>query len=169
MAVKKRCTSRVLVVDDGDRLLLLCGRDPRRREGARWWYTVGGEVEDGEDYVAAALRETWEETGLRLAASRLGPLLWTRRARFTWDGRVVDQYEEYRLARVTAEEAAELRIDGEEARHGHAWWSVAELAATRETVRPKRLARLLPPVLGGSVPGAAPLHLGDVDEDSDPD
>ncbi|MFH8939113.1 NUDIX hydrolase [Streptomyces griseosporeus] len=167
MAVKKRCTSRVLLVDHGDRLLLLCGRDPRR-EGARWWYTVGGEVEDGEDYVSAALRETWEETGLRLAASRLGPLLWTRRARFTWDGQAFDQYEEYRLARVTADEAAGIRVDHEGARHGHAWWSVAELAATREAVRPKRLARLLPPVLDGSA-GAGPLHLGDVDEEHDPE
>ncbi|WP_256255746.1 NUDIX domain-containing protein [Streptomyces sp. MUSC 14] len=34
----------------------MCGRDPRS-PGARWWFTVGGGVEDGEDYLQAAARE----------------------------------------------------------------------------------------------------------------
>ncbi|MBN0047865.1 NUDIX domain-containing protein [Streptomyces actuosus] len=167
MTAKKRRTSRVLVVDDHGRLLLMCGRDPRR-EGTRWWYTVGGEVENGEDPIRAALRETREETGLDLAPARLGPLLWTRRALFTWDGRVCDQYEEYRLVRVTGGEADRMRIDADEAPFGYAWWTVPELASTAEAVRPKGLATLLPRALAGRPPGEGPLHLGDFDEDRDP-
>ncbi|MFD8598598.1 NUDIX hydrolase [Kitasatospora sp. NPDC059646] len=167
MALHLRRTSRVLLLDDRDRLLLLCGRDPRR-DGARWWFTVGGGIEDGEDALAAAVREVREETSLTVPADRLGPLAWTRRTRFSVDGRRFDQTEEYRLLRLTAAEAAAVRVATEEARYGHHWWSVEELAATDRTVRPRRLAHHLAALLRTG-PGPAPLHLGDFDEDSDPD
>ncbi|MFG3015848.1 NUDIX hydrolase [Streptomyces cinerochromogenes] len=168
MALTKRCTSRVLLVDDADRLLLLCGRDPRG-PGARWWFTVGGGVEQGEDYLEAAVREVWEETALSLPVERLGPVVWTRQAIFTVDGQVFDQYEEYRLARVTADEAGGMDIRTEEARYGHRWWSMAELAGTSETVRPKNMASLLPDVLTAVDRDRPPVHLGNFDEDTDPD
>ncbi|MFF1925514.1 NUDIX hydrolase [Streptomyces sp. NPDC058221] len=167
MAIRKRCTSRVLLFDEHDRLLLLCGRDPRRA-GARWWFTVGGGVEAGEDYAGAALREVREETALELPAARLGPVVWTRKTLFSVDGRHYDQYEEYRRARVTAAEVSGMRVDTEEARYGHHWWTVDELRTTSETVRPRRMGRLLPPVLAGATPlPRPPLHLGDFDEDQD--
>ncbi|MFF5442297.1 NUDIX hydrolase [Streptomyces achromogenes] len=133
MTLTKRRTSRVLLVDDRDRLLLLCGRDPRR-PGVRWWFTVGGAVEDGEDFVQAAVREVEEETALILAAHRLSPVVWTRRALFSVDGRGFDQYEEYRLARVTAGEARGVEVTTEEARYGHRWWPLDALATTERTV-----------------------------------
>ncbi|MEU9073786.1 NUDIX domain-containing protein [Kitasatospora sp. NPDC048538] len=163
-----RWTSRVLLVDERDRLLLLCARDPRR-PGARWWFTVGGGVEDGEDHRQAALRELREETALSLPAERLGPLLWTRRTHLSVDGRAFDQHEEYRLVRLSAAEAAATRVDPAEASHGHHWWTVQELATTSETVRPKRLAPLLAEVLTAGGPARTPLHLGDFDEDADPE
>jgi 8-oxo-dGTP pyrophosphatase MutT (NUDIX family) len=167
MTPTKRRTSRVLLVDDRDRLLLLCGRDPRR-PGARWWFTVGGAVEDEEDYVRAAEREVREETALTLAAHRLSPVVWTRQAVFSVDGHRFDQYEEYRLARVTAGEARGVEVTTEEARYGHHWWSLDELATTEQTVRPKRLASHLSAVLAAGESLPAPVHLGDFDEDADP-
>ncbi|MGJ5756377.1 NUDIX domain-containing protein [Streptomyces puniciscabiei] len=168
MALTKRWTSRVLLVDDDDRLLLLCGRDPRR-PGARWWFTVGGAVEEGENYLQAAVREVWEETALSLSTGRLSPVVWTRQAIFGVDGRVFDQYEEYRLARVTPDEARAINIRTEEARYGHHWWSTAELAITAETVRPKRMADLLPDALAVGALDRQPVHLGDFNEDTDPE
>ncbi|GAA2746936.1 MULTISPECIES: NUDIX hydrolase [Kitasatospora] len=167
MTLEQRRTSRVLLVDDRDRLLLLCGRDPRRA-GARWWFTVGGGVEEGEHPLDAALREVREETALSLPAERLGPVVWTRQAVFSVDGRGFDQFEEYRFARLSAGEASRVRVGTEEARYGYHWWSVEELATTTEAVRPKRMARLLPDVLRG-VTRRAPLDLGRFDEDSDPE
>ncbi|MFD5503376.1 NUDIX hydrolase [Streptomyces sp. NPDC127061] len=167
MGLRKRWTSRVLLIDGYERLLLFCGRDPRR-DGARWWFTVGGGVEDGEDYVRAALREVREETALSLSADRLGPVVWTRNTLFGVDGQGFDQYEEYRVARVTAAEVAAMRVETDEARYGHRWWTVDELAATRETVWPKGMGDLLPPLLGWQEPGPRPpLHLGDFDVDKD--
>ncbi|MER6073642.1 NUDIX domain-containing protein [Streptomyces sp. NPDC001817] len=168
MDLTKRRTSRVLLMDGDDRLLLLCGRDPRR-PGARWWFTVGGAVEEDEDYLQAAVREVWEETALRLPVGRLSPVVWTRQAIFSVDGQAFDQYEEYRLARVTADEVREMNVRTEEARYGHRWWSTAELATTEETVRPKKMASLLPDVPTAVDLGRPPVHLGNFNEDTDPE
>ncbi|MEO3753357.1 NUDIX domain-containing protein [Streptomyces sp. B6B3] len=167
--VTRRRTSRLLMLDEDDRLLLLCGRDPRA-PGARWWFTVGGGVEAGEDYVTAALREVREETGLRLPAHRLGPVVWTREALFTVDGHRFDQYEEYRPVRVLPEEAAAMRFEQVEACHGHRWWSRGALATTAETVRPRGVGQLLNDLLSvGPASGAGPRFLGRFDEDAEPD
>ncbi|GLW53589.1 NUDIX hydrolase [Kitasatospora phosalacinea] len=161
----RRSTSRILLLDDRDRLLLLCSRDPRPG-GDRWWFTVGGGIEEGEDSLAAAVRELCEETGLDLPAERLGPLVMTRSTRFTFNGRRCCQWEEYRLLRLTAAETAAVRVDPGEARFGHRWWSVAELADTDQVVRPRHLAALLTGLLRDG-PGPTPLDLGEVDDDAD--
>ncbi|MFJ1751775.1 NUDIX hydrolase [Kitasatospora sp. NPDC088134] len=160
MTPEKRPTARILLLDDQDRLLLLCARDPRTGREGSWWFTVGGGIDEGEDALTAAVRELCEETGLDLPATRLGPVVWTRRAVFTFNGRPFDQSEEYWLVRLTAAETAAVRVDPEEASHGHRWWSIAELATTEETVHPQRLAELLPALLADG-PGPTPLHLGD--------
>ncbi|RKN38612.1 NUDIX domain-containing protein [Streptomyces hoynatensis] len=166
--MKKRWTSRVLLVDEEERLLLLCGRDPRR-PGARWWFTVGGGVEPDENYPEAAVREVREETELSLPVERLSPVVWTRQTTFSVDGQGFDQYEEYRLARVTADEARGMNILTDEARYGYRWWSTVDLATTTETVRPKKMALLLPDVLSTAGLERRPVHLGNFHEDTDPE
>lgn len=165
MVIRKRCASRVLLTDERDRLLLLCGRDPRR-VGARWWFTVGGGVEAGEDYVAAAVREVREETALELPAARLGPVVWTRKILFGVDGRHYDQYEEYRPVRVSAAEVSGMRVATDEGTYGHHWWTVDELRTTSESVHPEGMGGLLPPVLTSA---GLPVHLGDFDVDEERD
>lgn len=165
--LQKRSTSRVLLVDESDRLLLLCGRDPRT-PGARWWFTVGGGVEVGEDFIEAALREVSEETALSLPVDRLGPVVWTRRTIFSVDGQGFDQYEEYRLARITAGETSLVRVDTNEACHGWRWWSIHDLATTHEAIRPKNMAPLLAELLAGNL-HHAPRMLGVFNEDTDPE
>ena len=41
------------------------GHDEDQPERA-WWFTIGGGIEEGEDPRAAAVREVFEETGIRL-------------------------------------------------------------------------------------------------------
>lgn len=96
-------------------------------------------------------------------------MVWTRQAVFSVDGQEFDQYEEYRLARISSDEASVMKIDTEEARHGYRWWSIEELATTLETIRPKNLASLLADVLTTSEVGQVPVHLGHFNEDTDPE
>jgi len=105
----------------------------------RYWVPPGGKPEAGEDYRAAALRETREETGLVV---QLGRQLWERRFILHMTDGPVDQIERYFLARLasvypavansTAEDIQELR-----------WWSFDDLRTTTEKIYPEGLVEEL--------------------------
>ncbi|MPZ80054.1 MAG: NUDIX domain-containing protein [Actinophytocola sp.] len=154
-----RPSARVLLLDRDRRVLLFNGHDPGRPD-TRWWFTVGGGVEQGEDLRSAALRELTEETGIELAEQDLVGPMWRRRVVFSFDGRTYDGEEWFFLADLsgsvngTGANEVEIRIDTSgftDVEHntvdGHRWWSVDELRTTEETVYPVQLPTLLPELL----------------------
>lgn len=60
--MKTRRSSRLIIVDEEGRLLLFLYKDEHQ---SPFWATVGGELKPGENYEDAAIRELYEETGLR--------------------------------------------------------------------------------------------------------
>src|SRR5262245_289741 len=86
------------------------------------WRPPGGGVKEGEDFVAAVLREAYEETGLRVELRRY---LVEARARFASGGRVLD-WRTHVLEATTGDEALEPQDLDEiaEAR----WGTLDELA-----------------------------------------
>jgi 8-oxo-dGTP pyrophosphatase MutT (NUDIX family) len=143
-----RTASRVLLVDESDRLLLIEGVDPAAVELGTWWITPGGGREGDEGARRAAIREVWEETGHLLGAVT-GPL-WHRTTVFPFDGAVVEQTEDFFAARVPHFEPLGAALTDLEHRStvGARWWTLAELEATDARVYPERLAELLRTALG---------------------
>jgi 8-oxo-dGTP pyrophosphatase MutT (NUDIX family) len=68
-----RQAGRVLVIDPAGQVLLLEGFDPAAPD-RRYWVTIGGGLDDGEEPAHAAVRELREETGIVAAEDELvGP------------------------------------------------------------------------------------------------
>lgn len=140
----QREAARVLVLDEAGRLLLIEGCDPSAPERGRWWFTPGGGLDPGEDAVAGAARELWEETGI-VDVELVGPVA-ERTAEFDFEGVAYRQHEVFFVAQVSAgQEVAPGGLTDLEHRalSGHRWWSAHELAATADVVFPEWLHRWL--------------------------
>lgn len=157
-----RTSARIVLLDESGAVLLLRGSDPALGEPApKWWFTVGGEVQQGERLAEAAARELAEETGLRVApADMVGPV-WRRDQVFEFNGSLIDSEEFYFVYRTRRFEPSRTgRTELERSYiHGHRWCDaadIAQLVAAGETVYPMQLSGLLTDaaaLAGGRTPG----------------
>lgn len=143
--MRRRPSSRVLLVDPAGRVLLFhFVFRSGALAGERYWATPGGALHDGESFEQAAIRELWEETGIRV--DRVGQVVAERQFPMTLtSGERVLADERLYLVRAGSTELS--RSAWTEAEHDviaeHRWWTVAELEATGDTVYPEDLPALL--------------------------
>jgi 8-oxo-dGTP pyrophosphatase MutT (NUDIX family) len=155
----KRTGARILLIDSDERVLLI---HERTGDDAQYthWLTPGGGVEDGEDLPTAAVREVYEETGLRVELALDAPQVYVRDRIWSWRELTFDQTDHYFAVRIVAGlpvEPAGLTEVEASLLLGYRWWSVEELRASTETIEPPVIADLVQHVLagahGGSVTG----------------
>jgi 8-oxo-dGTP pyrophosphatase MutT (NUDIX family) len=139
-----RRAARVLLLDPSGRVLLLRGCDPARPEH-RYWFTVGGGLEAGESLSEAAVREVYEETGLRITGADLVGPVRTDTVQFPFDSRWYSQEQTFFVVRTEAFTADLSHLDPYEITSVDTtrWWSADELDATAERFYPPDLAALL--------------------------
>lgn len=157
----RRRSARVLLLDGAGRILLLRSLfDPAQPERGYFWLTPGGGVVDGEPLHQAASRELYEEIGLLVTPEDLGePVAQTSGyAAFTWASGVFR--DDFFCHRVDSHEVDVSRMEELEAGNhaGHRWWTLDELASTRETIYPLGLVPLLADLLADRIP-AQPVEL----------
>lgn len=145
-----RTSARVVLLDDTGAVLLLRGSDPAlaKQHAPKWWFTVGGEVQQGERLAEAAARELAEETGLRVAPGEMIGPVWRRDEVFEFNGSLIDSEEFYFVHRTRRFEPSRTgRTELERSYiHGHRWCDAADIAAlvaAGETVYPMQLSGLL--------------------------
>lgn len=140
---RHRLTSRILVIDQDDRVLLMLTKGSVPEQPTRW-ITPGGGVDAGETHHDAACRELREETGQ--VVDGLGEPVWSSDFAVDYLGGDHDTgHAEFYLLRTTAFTPStagftdDEKVDILESR----WWSLAELEVTDDLVEPLALASLV--------------------------
>lgn len=145
--VPHRQAARVVLFDASGRVLLARGHD-RDQTDRHWWFTIGGGIMAGESARQAAVRELFEETGIRVDPNSLeGPVAY-RSAEFDFFAVTARQDEWFFLARTSS---VSLSSHGwteleREVIDEQKWWTLADLdALTKETqvqIYPRNLVSL---------------------------
>ena len=139
-----RRVSRVVLLDENDRFLLLLTASPRLQTPVVRWLTPGGGVEDHESHAEGAIRELFEETGLLV--EEIGEPIWSIEGISVFnDGHVQTTYSEYFVVRTKSFELTNEHwmenefVDITDVR----WWSLDELISSNEKYSPEPLAQVI--------------------------
>lgn len=139
-----RRVSRVVLLDENDRFLLLLTASPRLQTPVVRWLTPGGGVEEHETHAEGAIRELFEETGLRVDS--VGEPIWSIEGQSIFnDGHVQSTYSEYFVVRTTSFELTNENwmdnefVDITDVR----WWTVEELNTSGEKYSPEPLLEVI--------------------------
>jgi 8-oxo-dGTP pyrophosphatase MutT (NUDIX family) len=136
-----RRSARLIILDPRGRLLLFRYHDEHKPP---FWSTAGGELQDGEDYRAAAQRELQEETGFKFA---VGPLLKEREDVYavarSKPARWVEHYFLVECDRADAPNQANWTEEECTTIQDWKWWSLAEMREQPESFLPYWLGDLL--------------------------
>ena len=139
-----RRVSRVVLLDENDRFLLLLTASPRLQTPVVRWLTPGGGVEDHESHAEGAIRELFEETGLRVDS--VGDPIWSIEGQSVFnDGHVQSTYSEYFVVRTNSFEITNENwmdnefVDITDVR----WWTLEELHTSGEKYSPEPLLEVI--------------------------
>jgi 8-oxo-dGTP pyrophosphatase MutT (NUDIX family) len=147
---RHRLTSRILVIDEQDRVLLFLTKGSVPTQRTRW-ITPGGGVEPGESHLEGARRELFEETGLDRVD--LGDPVWTLDFVVDYVGGDHDSgHAEYYAIRASSFEPSKANWTESELVDvlEHRWWTLEELADTSEPYEPAELVGLVRAQLSAS-------------------
>lgn len=140
-----RQAGRIFVIDQQQRVLLMHERRDIGSDRSHW-ITPGGGVEAGESLAQAAMREVYEETGLRLELDAAAEPMYSERVAFHFAGQDFDQVNFYFLVQVAS--GLPVRPAGHTETErlvvlGYRWWSLAELAASDVEREPVTMVELI--------------------------
>jgi 8-oxo-dGTP pyrophosphatase MutT (NUDIX family) len=158
----KRKAARVVLLDDAGRVYLQHASDPMDPFKDPWLELPGGGIHPGESSADAAVRELYEETGIREV--KVGPCVWVRNTQFRFGGWDFDQDEWIHVAWVPASAVGEWKPVALEALEaaafiGARFWTIDELESSSIQTWPSRLREHLPALVDGQLP-EDPIDVG---------
>jgi len=142
---ESRHASRIILIDARKRVLFLRATEPNSEHS--FWVMPGGGLDTGESFDEAAIREAKEESGCTFI---LGPYVWFRRHIHVWNGKKLDQYERFFVAKASNTEYQPSQQD--DYISDHKWWSLDEMWASSDSFAPGNIRNIIGPILNGEYP-----------------
>jgi 8-oxo-dGTP pyrophosphatase MutT (NUDIX family) len=141
--------SRVVVIDEDDRILLFYTATPKLVSPRVRWITPGGGVDDHESHLAGALRELYEETGLQVE-TLTGPIHAVNSSATLASGVVQTSYTEFFVLRTkNFNVSRENWLDYEHDEiHDIGWFTRSEIEDGSMAVAPADLPVILAKIFG---------------------
>ena len=137
----------------------MCADDPKTStvEGkyhGRFWFPIGGKIEADETMQEAALREIFEETGIREDEVELGPVVWFGEFDLMLAGIPTHIKQTFIVAKTTKRDLSLAHLTQEEQTviEKIAWFSFEEIKKSTEVIFPIVLPKYLPDILAGNYP-----------------
>lgn len=140
-----RAAARLVMLDEElTHVLLIHGFDPHRPD-ERYWYTIGGGVDEGESPLQAVVREAWEEVGYIVEPDRVEGPLAPQVVDFSFDGMAIRQSQSFYVVVTPRFDAVFLGIDDVErdSTVRVEWVPVCGLRDLPEPVHPAHLAEII--------------------------
>ena len=144
---------RILLFNSANALLFM-GAEDKKLSGADgnkvcFWFLVGGSLEKGEAFQAAAKRELTEETGLTDADVIWGAEIAEGVVHLKKNGQPLDIYQRFVVAKTEKDTVHPNNLDAWEqnAVKGLRWFSQKEIQTSKETIYPRVLKAYLPKII----------------------
>lgn len=143
--MRPRTAARIFLIDADERVLLVHDRVDLDRSESHW-IVPGGGVEAGETLREAAIREVYEETGIRVELPLEAEPMFVEREQFWFAGEHIDQTNHHFLARV--ESGLDVRPSAPTEFEtvvalGSRWWPLEELDRSDVTRVPATMVEVI--------------------------
>jgi 8-oxo-dGTP pyrophosphatase MutT (NUDIX family) len=150
---------RIILINADNKILLMCADDPKTtsKDGTyhgRFWFPIGGEIEPGEEFMDAAIRELKEETGLEQQDVVFGPKVWFGEFEMVLSGKMTKLKQQFIVAHTKNSETTLQHLTDEERQviERTAWFSLEEILNSDEVVYPVVLPEYLSDILSENYP-----------------
>ena len=140
-----RKASRLFIINENHQVLLFqFSHTSDALAGQTYWATIGGAVENGESFEAAACRELYEEVGI--VRQDIGTCITTRNFEMMLpSSEIVIADERFFIVFIKNEEmnTQNWTEHEKEVIHKSYWWTLDELNQTKEIVFPHDIPNIL--------------------------
>lgn len=150
---------RIILLNEANELLLMCIDDSKIRsiEGeynGHFWVLIGGQIEANETVQDAAIREVFEETGIRKEDVEFGPIVWFGELNLMFNNKPTHIKEKFIVARTKKRTISLSNLVAHETQivKQVAWFSFDQIINSSETIYPVLLPKYLPDIIAGKYP-----------------
>ncbi|ARN84726.1 NUDIX domain-containing protein [Candidatus Nucleicultrix amoebiphila] len=154
-----RKSVKILLLNDMQQLLLMCADDPQTttvdgQYHGRYWFPIGGEIESSESIEEAALREIFEETGLKKDWITLGPVVWYGEFDLSLNGQLTHLHQTFVVAHTSETKFSLAHLTDSEKKviKALSWFSLEDIKNSSDIIYPIVLPDYLPDILLGHYP-----------------